>query len=60
MEFIVKLPHPLAKEANAAGLLGQRAIEKLLREAIERRSQIDSFFATVERLRAAQRGADPS
>ena len=53
MELIVKLPDPLAKEAKAAGLLGPRAIEKLLREAIERRKQIVSFFATVERLRAA-------
>jgi hypothetical protein len=43
----------LAKEAKAAGLFGPQAIEKLLREAIERRNQIDSFFAIVERLRAA-------
>ena len=53
MELTVKLPDPLAKEAQAAGLLGPQAIEKLLREAIERRKQIDSFFATVDRLRAA-------
>lgn len=53
MELTVKLPDPLAKEARAAGLLAPQAIEKLLREAIERRKQIDSFFATVERLRAA-------
>lgn len=53
MELTVKLPDHLAKEARAAGLLAPQAIEKLLREAIERRKQIDSFFATVERLRAA-------
>ena len=49
MELIVNLPDPLAKEAKAAGLLAPREIEKLLREAIERRKQLDSFFATVER-----------
>ena len=53
MELTVNLPDPLAKEAKAAGLLAPQAIEKLLREAIERRKQIDAFFATVERLRAA-------
>lgn len=44
MELIVNLPDPLAKEAKAAGLLAPRAIEKLLREAIERRKQLDAFL----------------
>lgn len=47
MELTVNLPDPLAKEAKAAGLLGPQGIEKLLREAIERRKQIDAFFATA-------------
>ncbi|MCC6474059.1 MAG: hypothetical protein IT514_09975 [Burkholderiales bacterium] len=53
MELTVTLPDTLANEAKAAGLLAPEAIERLLREAIERRRQIDSFFTTVERLRAA-------
>jgi len=53
VELTANLPDTLANEAKAAGLLAPQAIEKLLREAIERRKQLDSFFATVERLRAA-------
>lgn len=53
MQLTVNIPDPLANEAKAAGLLAPEAIEQLLREAIERRRQLDSFFGTVERLRAA-------
>lgn len=53
MELIVNLPDTLANEARAAGLLAPQSIEKLLREAIERRRQLEAFFTTVERLRAA-------
>jgi hypothetical protein len=45
MELKLSLPDQLAEQAKAAGLLTS--------EAIERRKQLDSFFSTVERLRAA-------
>ena len=48
----VTFPDGLASEAAQEGLLTPQAIEKLLREAMEQRRQIDGFFATVERLRA--------
>ncbi len=54
MELNVELPDALANEAKAAGLLAPDAIAKLLREAIARRKQFDAFFATCERLRAAE------
>jgi hypothetical protein len=53
VERKLSLPDELAQDAQAAGLLAPESIEKLLREAIERRKKIDEFFATLDRLHAA-------
>ena len=53
VELKLSLPDQLAEEARAAGLLAPESIEKLLREAIERRKKVDEFFATLDRLHAA-------
>ncbi len=45
----VRLPDELAREARAAGLLRDEAIETLLREAMRRR-QIDELFTTMGKL----------
>lgn len=49
----ISLPDLLAQEAQRAGLLTPEAIEQLLRDALDRRKGIDEFFATVDRLHAA-------
>ncbi|MFZ1042172.1 MAG: hypothetical protein WAN58_12780, partial [Anaerolineales bacterium] len=45
------LPDQLRKEAEAAGLLSPKAIERLLREEIRRR-RVDNLFAAADRLSA--------
>jgi len=45
----VRLPDDLAKQAKAAGLLRDEAIETLLREAMRRR-QVDELFTTMGKL----------
>jgi AraC-like DNA-binding protein len=49
VDFKLSLPDPLRKEAEAAGLLSPKAIERLLREEIRRR-RVDNFFAAADRL----------
>lgn len=49
----ITLPDQLAREAQRAGLLTTEALERLLREAIERRQGIDELFAAMDRLGAA-------
>lgn len=51
----INLPDQLAQEAERAGLLSQTAIEKLLREQLQMRSQ-DAFFAALERM---EQSAEP-
>jgi uncharacterized protein YdbL (DUF1318 family) len=45
----VRLPDDLAREARAAGLLRDEAIETLLREAM-RQHQVDELFTTMGKL----------
>lgn len=45
----VRLPDDLAREAKAAGLLQDEAIETLLREAMRQR-QVDELFSTMGKL----------
>ena len=45
----LSLPEKLRQEAEKAGLLTPKAIERLLRDEI-RRLQVDRFFAAVDRL----------
>ncbi len=52
-ELTLRVPEELAREAERAGLLTPEAIEKLLREALERRNGIDALFSTIDRLHAA-------
>ncbi|HSO10748.1 MAG TPA: hypothetical protein VLT51_00125 [Anaerolineales bacterium] len=49
LDFKLSLPDQLRKEAEAAGLLSSKAIERLLREEIRRR-RVDNFFAAADRL----------
>ena len=51
VDFKLSLPDQLRKEAEAAGLLSPKAIERLLREEIRRR-HVDSFLAAADRLAA--------
>jgi hypothetical protein len=51
LDFKLSLPDQLRKEAEAAGLLSPKAIERLLREEIRRR-HVDNFFAAADRLAA--------
>jgi hypothetical protein len=47
----LSLSEQLLKEAEEAGLLDPKSIERLLREEIRRR-RVDNFFAAVDRLAA--------
>ena len=49
VDFKLSLPDQLRKEAEAAGLLSPKAIERLLRDEIRRR-HVDSFLAAADRL----------
>jgi len=51
VDFKVSLSEQLRKEAEAAGLLSPKAIERLLREEIRRR-RVDNLFAAADRLAA--------
>lgn len=51
LDFKLSLPDQLRKEAEAAGLLSPKAIERLLREEIRRR-RVDNLFAAADRLAA--------
>ncbi len=50
-EFTITLPDALAKDAQAAGLLEPRAIERLLREAIRQRAA-DELLEAMDKLAA--------
>lgn len=45
----ITLPDQLARDAQAAGLLAPDALEKLLREAMERRAAVDQLFEAMDR-----------
>ncbi len=49
LDFKIKLPDQLVKEARAAGLLTPKGIERLLRDEIRRR-RASGLFATADRL----------
>lgn len=49
LDFKISLPDRLRKEAEEAGLLTPKAIERLLREEIRRR-HVEGFFAAADRL----------
>ena len=49
VDFKFSLPDQLRKDAEAAGLLNSKAIERLLREEIRRRRE-QNFFAAADRL----------
>lgn len=51
VDFKLSLPDKLRQEAEKAGLLTPKAIERLLREEIRRR-RVDDFFAAADRLAA--------
>ena len=51
LDFKLSLSDRLRKEAEAAGLLSPKAIERLLREEIRRR-RVDNLFAAADRLSA--------
>lgn len=51
LDFKLSLPDQLRKEAEAAGLLSSKEIERLLREEIRRR-RVDNLFAAADRLAA--------
>ena len=52
-ELTVRVPEDLARDAERAGLFTSEAIEKLLRDALDRRNGIDEFFGTIDRLHTA-------
>jgi len=49
VDFKLSLPEKVRKEAEKAGLLSSKAIERLLREEIRRR-RMDGLFAAADRL----------
>ena len=49
VDFKLSLPEQLLKEAEEAGLLNPKSIERLLREEIRRR-RVDNLFAAADRL----------
>ena len=51
VDFKLSLSEKFRQEAEKAGLLTPKAIERLLREEIRRR-QADNFFAAADRLAA--------
>lgn len=51
LDVKLSLNDQLRKEAEAAGLLNSKAIERLLREEIRRRRE-QNFFAAADRLAA--------
>ncbi len=51
LDVKLSLPDQLRKEAEAAGLLSPKAIERLLCEEIRRR-RVDDLFAAADRLAA--------
>ena len=53
LDFKLSLSDQLRKEAEAAGLLSPKAIERLLREEIRRR-HVDNLFAAADRLAALE------
>ncbi len=53
-ELTLGVPEELARDAERAGLLTPEAIERLLRDALERRAGIDELFSTMDRLHAAK------
>ena len=48
----ITLPDQLAQDAQAAGLLAPDALEKLLREAMERRAAVNQLFEAMDRAAA--------
>ncbi|MSQ63693.1 MAG: hypothetical protein EXR33_07670 [Betaproteobacteria bacterium] len=52
-ELNVTLPDGLAKEADQAGLLSAREIERLLREEI-RRKQVGELFGAMDHMAAVE------
>lgn len=52
LEMKLTLSERLAKEAQAAGLLNPKAIEKLLRQAVRRQS-LQQFLAVPDKVAAA-------
>jgi hypothetical protein len=53
LDFKISISDQLRKEAEAAGLLTPKAIERLLREEIRRR-RVEGFFAAADRLAALE------
>jgi hypothetical protein len=53
LDFKLSLSDQLRNEAEAAGLLSSKAIERLLREEIRRR-HVDNLFAAADRLAALE------
>ncbi len=51
VDFKLSLPDQLLKDAEEAGLLNPKSIERLLREEIRRR-RVENFFAAADRLTA--------
>ena len=47
LDFKIKLPDQLRKQAEAAGLLSPKAIERLLREEL-RRQRVAGLFAAAD------------
>ena len=49
LDLKISLPDQILKEAEAAGLLNPRAIERLLRDEI-RRKHVNGFFTAADNL----------
>jgi len=49
VDIKLSLPEPLVKDAQAAGLLSPKVIERLLEEEVRRR-RVDGLFAAMDRL----------
>jgi hypothetical protein len=49
LAITLNLPDPLAQEARARGLLTPEAIERLIRQELQRQ-QVDALFASADRL----------
>jgi hypothetical protein len=52
-ELKVTLPDRLAREAREAGLLSPKAIQRLIREAMRRRTALREFLSVADRVAEA-------
>ena len=54
VDIKLSLPEPLVKDAQAAGLLSPKVIERLLKDEVRRRRRVEGLFGAMDRLSALE------